>query len=136
MTGSLIAPLGIKTGIIVILLGHLIGTLILSLTGIIGFREKKPSLISSRISMGRHGSYIISLFNIIQLIGWTAIMLIQCSRSLQSITGKLFGFDNFYVLVVITGVLVVIWALNTEYAISTINNIAVVLLLVLCLVML
>jgi putative hydroxymethylpyrimidine transporter CytX len=136
MTGSLIAPLGIKTGIIVILLGHLIGTLILSLTGIIGFREKKPSLISSRISMGRHGSYIISLFNIIQLIGWTAIMLIQCTRSLQSITGKLLGFNNFTALLIFTGILVAIWALSTERGITGVNNIAVILLLLLCIFML
>lgn len=136
MTGSLIAPLGLKQGLFVILAGHLIGALILALVGVIGFREKSPSLKSSRLSLGRYGSYIISCFNIIQLIGWTAIMLIQSSRSLQSITGKLFGFDNFYILVVITGILVLLWALNTESAINTVNNIAVVLLLVLCLVML
>jgi len=136
MTGSLIAPLGLKQGLFVILAGHLIGALILAIVGIIGFREKSPSLKSCRLSLGRYGSYIISFFNIIQLIGWTAIMLIQSSRSMQSITGKLFGFDNFYVLVVIAGVLVVIWALNTENAINTINHIAVGLLLVLCLVML
>lgn len=136
MTGSLIAPLGLKQGLFVIFTGHLIGALILALVGVIGFREKSPSLMSSRLSLGRYGSYIISFFNIVQLIGWTAIMLIQSARSLQSITGQLFGFDNFYILVVITGVLVVIWALNTENAINTINHIAVGLLLVLCLVML
>lgn len=136
MTGSLIAPLGLKQGLFVIFTGHLIGALILALVGVIGFREKSPSLMSSRLSLGRYGSYIISFFNIVQLIGWTAIMLIQSARSLQSITGQLFGFDNFYILVVITGILVVIWALNTENAINTINHIAVGLLLVLCLVML
>ncbi|TEB09774.1 cytosine permease [Pelotomaculum propionicicum] len=136
MTGSLIAPLGLKQGLFVILTGHLIGALILALVGVIGFKEKSPSLKSSRLSLGKYGSYIISFFNIIQLIGWTAIMLIQSARSLQSITGKLFGFENFYILVVITGVLVLIWALNTESAINTVNNVAVVLLLVLCLLML
>lgn len=136
MTGSLIAPLGLKQGLFVIFTGHLIGALILALVGVIGFREKSPSLMSSRLSLGRYGSYIISFFNIVQLIGWTAIMLIQSARSLQSITGQLFGFDNFYILVVITGILVVIWALNTENAINTINHIAVGLLVVLCLVML
>ncbi len=135
MTGSLIAPLGLGTGIVVILLGHLIGTLILSFTGIIGFREKKPALISSRISLGSCGSYIVSLFNIVQLVGWTAIMLIQCSRSLQSITDGLLGFDNFAVLVIFTGVLVAIWALSTEKGISAINSLAVLLLLVLSVVM-
>ncbi len=136
MTGSLIAPLGLKQGLIVIFTGHLIGALILALVGVIGFREKSPSLMSSRLSLGRYGSYIISFFNIVQLIGWTAIMLIQSARSLQSITGRLFGFDNFYILVVFTGILVLIWALNTENAINTVNHIAVGLLLVLCLVML
>lgn len=136
MTGSLIAPLGLKQGLVVIFTGHLIGAMILALTGVIGFREKSPSLMSSRLSLGRYGSYIISFFNIVQLIGWTAIMLIQSARSLQSITGRLFGFDNFYMLVVITGILVLIWALNTENAINTVNNIAVGLLLILCLVML
>lgn len=55
MTGSLIAPLGVKYGIIAILTGHLIGTLILALTGIIGFKEKNPSLKSSRLSLAQHG---------------------------------------------------------------------------------
>lgn len=136
MTGSLIAPLGLKTGIAVILIGHLIGTLILSVTGIIGFKEGKPALMASRMSMGKYGSYLISLFNIIQLLGWTAIMLIQCARSMQSITSELLGFDNFAVLVIGIGILVAIWALNREKGISTLNNIAVLLLLVLCLVML
>lgn len=134
MTGSLIAPLGIKTGITVILLGHLIGTLILALTGVIGFNEKKPSLISSRMSLGTYGSYVVSLFNIIQLIGWTAIMLIQCTRSLQPIAGKLLGVNSFTILVIFTGMLVAAWALNTEKGISLVNNIAVMLLLILCVI--
>jgi putative hydroxymethylpyrimidine transporter CytX len=136
MTGSLIAPLGLKRGIIAILAGHLIGTLILALVGIIGFREKTPSLISSRRSLGRYGSYLISIFNIIQLVGWTAIMLIQCTRSLQSITGPLFGFNNHTALVIITGILVGIWALYINKGINIVNNIAVCLLLVLSVVML
>jgi len=136
MTGSLIAPLGLKNGILAILLGHLIGTIILSVVGIIGFREKNPSLVSSRLSLGRYGSYIISIFNIIQLVGWTAIMLIQCTRSLQSVTGKLFGFDNFAVLVIFAGILVAVWAFNTERGINVVNDIAVILLLILSLVML
>jgi len=132
MTGSLIAPLGLKTGIIAILLGHLIGGLILAFTGVIGFKEKKPSLMASRLSMGSYGSYIISIFNIVQLIGWTAIMLIQCTRALQPITGKLMGFDNFTVLVIFTGILVAIWALSNDQGVTVVNNLAVGLLLVLC----
>lgn len=134
MTGSLTAPLGIKNGITVIILGHLIGCMILALTGIIGFREGKPSLISSRMSLGKYGSYIISIFNIVQLVGWTAIMLIQCSRSLQPITAKLLGIDNFIVITVIVGILVGLWALSNDKGINLLNNSAVVLLGILSIV--
>lgn len=135
MTGSLIAPLGLKQGLLVIILGHLIGTLILAVTGVIGFKEKKPSLMATRFSMGTYGSYLISLFNIIQLIGWTAIMIIQGSRALQPVTTQLLGFDNFTVLVIFMGVLIGIWALTRDSGVNIINNIAVFLLLILCVVM-
>lgn len=131
MTGSLLAPLGMKKGIIAILLGHLIGTLILTAVGVIGFREKRPSLISSRIALGRYGSYLISVFNILQLVGWTAIMLIQSARSLQPITEGLLGIDNFAVLVITVGVLVAVWALNVDKGASFLNNVAVALLAIL-----
>ena len=136
IAGSYIAPLGIAKGIFVILLGHLIGCLILSSVGVIGYKEKKPALISSRISLGRYGSYIISVFNIIQLVGWTGIMLIVCTKSIQSITGKLLGISNFSLLVIIVGILVGLWALNADKGITVINNAAVILLIGLSILML
>lgn len=136
MTGSLLAPLGLKKGIVAIVAGHLIGTLILALVGIIGFQRKSPSLLSSRLSLGRYGSYLISIFNIIQLVGWTAIMLIQCTRSLETIAGRLFGFENFAVLLIATGILVAVWALYIDRGINLVNDVAVILLLVLSVVML
>jgi len=129
MTGSLLAPLGLTKGLAAIIAGHLIGTLILAVVGLIGFKEGKPSLVASRISLGRYGSYAVTVFNIIQLVGWTAIMLIQCARSLQSITGRIWGFENFPLLVILTGLLVGVWALYLNRGVSLINNIAVLLLL-------
>ncbi len=136
MTGGLIAPLGIKKGIIVIIAGHLIGCMMIALVGIIGFREKKPSLMASRMSLGKYGSYIISIFNIIQLIGWTAIMLIQCARSIEPFTVGFLGGNGFPLLVIFAGILVALWAVNADKGISTFNNIAVVLLAALSFVML
>lgn len=136
MTGALLAPLGLTRGITAIIAGHLIGTLILAVVGIIGYKKRKPSLVASRASLGIYGSYAISLFNIIQLIGWTAIMLIQCAGSLQAITSQTWGFDNFPLLVIITGVLVGIWALYINRGISIINNAAVALLLLLTVILL
>lgn len=60
MTGSLLAPLGLRRGLAAILIGHLVGTLILAGVGIIGYREKKPALLASRTSLGKSGSYLVS----------------------------------------------------------------------------
>lgn len=136
MTGSILAPLGISKGILVILAGHVVGCLFLAAVGAIGFIEKQPALVSSRASLGIYGSYVISAFNIIQLVGWTAIMLIQCTRSVQAVTSDLLGINSFTVLLIVTAVLVGLWALYADKGISLINNIAVVLLLVLSAVML
>src|SRR5450756_2054628 len=136
MTGGLFAPLGLLRGILLILAGHLIGCLLLSLTGLIGFREKKPALIASRMAFGRYGSYLISAANIIQLIGWTAIMLIQCANSISAITSKLAGFTGFALFVVIVGAIVAVWALVVDKGGNALNSAAVILLFVLCLLIL
>lgn len=136
MTGGLFAPLGLLRGILLILVGHLIGCLLLSLTGLIGFREKKPALIASRMAFGRYGSYLISAANIIQLMGWTAIMLIQCANSISAITSKLAGFASFALFVVIVGAIVAVWALVVDKGGNALNSAAVILLFVLCLLIL
>jgi putative hydroxymethylpyrimidine transporter CytX len=136
MTGGLIAPLGLKKGIAVILIGHFIGCIILALTGLIGFWKNQPALKSSRLSFGRYGSYIISVFNIIQLIGWTAIMLIQCAGSLSEITKELTGFAGVTVFIIAVGILVAVWAIFADKGVNVINSVAVALLFLLCLVIL
>ncbi len=136
MTGGLFASLGLSRGILLILAGHLIGCLLLALTGLIGFREKKPSLIASRMAFGRYGSWLIAAANVVQLIGWTAIMLIQCAASLNAITSKLSGFTSFSLFIVIVGIIVAAWALIADRGGNTLNNAAVVLLFVLCLLIL
>jgi putative hydroxymethylpyrimidine transporter CytX len=133
MTGSLIAPIGLAKGIAVILIGHLIGCLILSATGLIGYEKSSSSLKSSRLAFGKYGSYIISVFNIIQLIGWTAVMLIQCADSIGAITG-LSSHAAFIVFLFVLGALVAVWVLFANNGFQHINSAAVVLLFLLCIV--
>ncbi|HEY8805917.1 MAG TPA: cytosine permease, partial [Clostridium sp.] len=109
MTGGLIAPLGFKIGIIVILLGHLIGTGILILGGIIGTREKVPAMTSTNISFGVYSTYLFSILNILQLIGWTAVMLKVAANSVNLITQSLWGFNNVLVCIILIGVLTIVW---------------------------
>ena len=135
MTGSLLAPLGLQKGLLVILAGHLIGTLFLAAIGVIGFREKKTSIESAKLSFGQYGGTIIAVLNCIQLVGWTSIMLINSSKSLQIVTERLFGFSNFTVLTIIAGALVLLWTLSASNGKHLVNNVAVFLLLGLCIFM-
>ena len=73
--GGMLRPMGLVIGFIAILVGHLIGNTALSLGGIIGSKHGIPTMVALRPSFGIRGSYLASILNIIQLIGWTAVMV-------------------------------------------------------------
>ena len=135
LTGGLIAPLGFKIGVIVILLGHLIGTGILVLGGIIGTREKVPAMTSTNISFGVYGTYLFSILNILQLIGWTAIMIKVAANSVNLISQSLWNFDNVLVCIVLIGILTVLWLCFGNQGMKKLNITAVSLLFILTLVL-
>lgn len=135
LTGGLIAPLGFKTGIIVILLGHLIGTTLLVLGGVIGFREKVPAITSTNISFGVYGTYLFSILNILQLIGWTAVMMRAAATSINIIIKSLWSFDNVLIAIMFIAVLTGLWIWFGREGMKKLNNAAVILLLALTVVL-
>ena len=135
LTGGLIAPLGFKIGIIVILLGHLIGTGILILGGIIGTREKVPAITSTSISFGVYGTYLFSILNILQLIGWTAVMIKSAASSVNTITQSLWSYNNVLVCSVLIGILTILWLYFGNAGMKKLNITAVFLLFILTLVL-
>ncbi|MBU3190477.1 putative hydroxymethylpyrimidine transporter CytX [Clostridium bowmanii] len=135
LTGGLIAPLGFKIGIIVILIGHLIGTGILILGGIIGTREKVPAMTSTNISFGVYSTYLFSLLNILQLLGWTAIMIKVAANSVNLISQSLWKFDNVSVFILLIGVLTMLWLYFGNAGMKKLNITAVTLLFILTLVL-
>ena len=64
-----------KKGLAAILLGHLIGCVLLFLAGVIGGKVRKSAMETVKISFGQKGSLLFALLNVIQLVGWTAIMI-------------------------------------------------------------
>ena len=75
LTGTYLASLGMKKGLAAILLGHLIGCVLLFLAGVIGGKVRKSAMETVKISFGQKGSLLFALLNVIQLVGWTAIMI-------------------------------------------------------------
>ncbi|NLI93888.1 MAG: putative hydroxymethylpyrimidine transporter CytX [Peptococcaceae bacterium] len=134
-TGGLLAPLGFVKGIEAILLGHLIGVIILGLTGIIGTQKNISSIFSTRISFGIFGSYGFSVLNILQLLGWTAVMIIGAARSVNEVSKMLWGFDQQNLWSVAIGLLICIWIAGGIKKLNKINLLAVGLLFILTIVL-
>jgi len=135
LTGGLLAPIGFKNGLIAIIVGHLIGTTILVLGGIIGTEERLPSITSTRISFGLYGSYLFSILNVLQLIGWTAVMIISGARSVNQITKILWSFDNITVWSLLIGALICVWIVIGKKGWKKLNLIAVSFLFILTIVL-
>ncbi|MHB8124922.1 MAG: putative hydroxymethylpyrimidine transporter CytX [Desulfitobacteriaceae bacterium] len=136
LAGGLLAPLGFKMGILAIILGHLVGTTLLVLGGIIGTEERIPALVSTRISFGEYGSYLFSVLNVLQLLGWTAVMIISGARSVNQITKILWSFDQMTIWSVIIGAFIFIWVwLGKDSGWKKVNHLAVILLFLLTVVL-
>jgi putative hydroxymethylpyrimidine transporter CytX len=135
LTGGFIAPLGFKKGVLAIVIGHLIGTLALVLAGFIGTSERIPAIKSTRISFGAYGSYVFSIFNVLQLIGWTTVMIITGARSVNLISKTIWNFDSMTFWSVFIGALVCLWIVFGRKGWEKLNNIAVTLLFALTIVL-
>ncbi|MBC3796317.1 putative hydroxymethylpyrimidine transporter CytX [Acetobacterium tundrae] len=130
MTGTLIAPLGLKNGVIAIIMGHVIGISVLFLAGVIGSQSKLPAIESSRISFGKYGSYIFSILNILQLIGWTAVMVITAAKAIDGVTVSAFNYQNTTLGCIIIGAFIFLWVLVGFKNMEKLNYIAVGLLFI------
>lgn len=120
LTGTLIAPLGFAKGAAAILLGHFIGCILLFAAGLIGGRTGKSSMETVKMSFGQKGSLLFSSLNVIQLIGWTAVMIVSGASAAAAVAGT--GMEWIWSAVI--GALILIWILTGITHISKLNTVA------------
>lgn len=131
LTGTLIAPLGFGTGLAAIVLGHIIGCVVMYFAGLIGANTGSSAMETVKTSFGQKGSLLFSSLNVVQLIGWTAVMIVSgatAAGSLQKIGGD-------WIWSLIIGALIIIWLLIGLKNISKINTVAMGALFILTIVM-
>lgn len=85
MTGTYLAPLGLTQGLYAIILGHIIGGILLFGTGLIGGRLRQGSMNTTAFSFGPLGAKGFAFLNMLQLIGWTSIMIYDAMLALQEL---------------------------------------------------
>lgn len=130
MTGALIAPLGLEQGILAILIGHVIGALILFPAGLIGAESGLSWAESTRISFSKYGSAGFSVVNILQLLGWTAVMILSGAKAFDSISAQLWNYQNEQLWCIIIGLLICLWIFIGLKNLSKLNVIVITLLFI------
>lgn len=135
LTGALLAPLGFERGMGAILVGHVIGATLLLPAGLIGAQSGLSAARSVRISFGRYGSYAFSILNLVQLLGWTAIMIVSGAKAMDGITGELWGFRNEAAGCAVIGILIALWVLMGIKNLARVNIVVVTMLFGLSLVL-
>ena len=130
MTGTYFAPLGFSKGLLAILLGHVIGCIMLFLAGLIGGKVRKSAMETAKMSFGSKGALLFSVLNIIQLVGWTAIMIFDGALAANGI----FNMGS-WVWCAIIGALIVLWILIGIKNLGKVNTVAMAALFALTIVL-
>jgi nucleobase:cation symporter-1, NCS1 family len=111
--GSYLVPgLGLPEAIAVIVLGTIVGNLMLGLAGVIGSEHSIPSMVSLRPSFGRRGSYLPSLVNVVQLVGWGAFEIVIMAQASSRLSGPILGIASYPIWAVGWGAIVVLLGLG------------------------
>jgi putative hydroxymethylpyrimidine transporter CytX len=127
-TGGLTAPLGLVKGGAAIVIGHLIGVSLLAFGGHISFSRGENAMGAVARSFGGAGGKLVAFCNVVQLIGWTVVMIVQAGGAMTSVLPRL----PFAPVAFVLSALVLAWALLLGSPAVRLNNFAVILLLVMC----
>ena len=105
VTGGLLVPaLGLPAALGAIVVGSVIGCIPLAAIARAGAREGLPGMVLFRPMLGRTGSYVPSLLNIAQLVGWTSVEFWAIGRLANALAIEVFGLDAFWLWLTLTAV--------------------------------
>ena len=130
LTGTYFSPLGFTKGLLAILIGHVIGCTMLFFAGLIGGKVRKSAMETAKMSFGSKGALLFSVLNILQLVGWTAIMIYDGALAVNGI----FDMGNWIWCIVI-GALIVLWIMIGIKNLGKVNTVAMGALFVLTIIL-
>ena len=130
LTGTYFAPLGMGKGLLAIIVGHVIGCVLFFLAGLIGGRERKSAMETTKMSFGYRGGLLFALLNVLQLVGWTGIMIYDGAVATNGI------FEvGIWVWSIVIGLLIIVWIAIGITNLGLLNKITMALLFVLTVVL-
>lgn len=130
LTGTYFAPLGFGKGLAAVIIGHIIGCAMLFAAGLIGGKTRRSAMETVKMSFGSKGGIFFSVLNVLQLVGWTAIMIYDGALAANGIfkTGA-------WLWSLIIGALIIVWILIGISNLGKVNTVAMAALFVLTLIL-
>lgn len=130
LTGTYYASMDFKSAILAIIIGHIGGFILMSLSGLIGARTGLSAMEATKLSFGKIGGIFFAILNFLQLVGWTAIMIYDGAIS----SADLFGRGN-KIWALIIGILIIIWIAVGITNLGKINTVSMIALFILTILM-
>ena len=130
LTGTYFSSLGFGRGLAAILIGHVIGCLMLFLAGMIGGKSRLSAMETVKSSFGNLGGLVFAFLNVLQLVGWTAIMIYDGALAAEGIFSA-----GRWIWCLVIGALIILWIVIGITNLGKINTIAMGLLFLLTLVL-
>lgn len=93
--GGVIAACGLVTASTTLIIVGVISYLLLAAASYMGYRTGLPAMALTRASFGLRGSFIPSIINVVQFIGWAAVNTFIAATSISYIFGELFGWPLY-----------------------------------------
>ena len=119
LTGTFFAPLGFRDGGIAIVVGHIIGCVLLFLAGLIGARTRRSAMETVKMAFGARGGLLFAALNVMQLIGWTSIMIYDGALAANSVMDA-----GHWLWCFVIGVLIIVWIRIGILRIERVNAVA------------
>ena len=119
LTGTYFAPLGLRRGLLAVVVGHIIGCAMLYLAGLIGGRTEKSAMGTVAMSFGQKGCMLFAALNVLQLVGWTAIMIYDGALAANGVLAT-----GAWLWSIVIGALIVVWILIGVQNLGKLNAVA------------
>lgn len=101
-----------RQALLAVIVGSAIGVFLLALMAYAGARVHVPTMVLLRPVLGIRGSYVPSVFNFLQLVGWTAFELWAMSWAANHAVKTLFDIDAYLLWLLFFAVVCTAFALG------------------------
>ena len=109
LAGTFLVPgLGLGQALLAILVGSAGGCLLLALIGAVGSATGAPTMVLLRPVLGVRGSYVPSVLNVLQLVGWTIFEFVVMGVAASTIARTLFGTGSYAVWAAVFAAIVIL----------------------------